>query len=114
MGAAGRGPCASRALTDAGSAWAAGLAALDRFLQARAGGEPGHLPAGNRDPLLRLRVYALAGASLGHVELPKTGEADLAAGPERALDRSEHRLDCLGGVALRQIRLIRDPVDEFL
>ena len=55
------------------------LAALDCLLETRAGGEPGHLAARDRDALLRLRVDALAGAPLGDVELAEAGEADLAA-----------------------------------
>jgi hypothetical protein len=77
-------------------------AALDGLLQGRAGAEAGDRGRGDLDPLLGLRVYALARSAVGYRELPEAGEADLAAALERALDNIQKGVDRLAGVSLRE------------
>ena len=62
---------------------ASDLAALDRLLQRRAGGEARHAAGRDLDPLAGLRVHALAGAAVGDRELAEAGEADLPTSLER-------------------------------
>ena len=71
-----------------------------------------HAAAGDRDPLARPGVHALARAALGDAELAEAGEADLLAPGKRVGDPVEHRLDGVGRGLLR-LEAPGDPVDEL-
>src|SRR3954452_14226910 len=78
---------------------------LDLVLQGVAGGELGDLGGGDVDPLLGLRVYALPGVALLHVELAEAGDLDLLAALEAVGDDLGERIEeplgvALGGVCL--------------
>src|SRR5204863_6249964 len=93
---------------------AAPAAGLDRLLQGRAGAEARHPAGRDLDALASLRVDALAGAAIGHRELPEAGEVDLAAALQGALDDTKERVDRLACIGLRQAGLAGDLINELL
>src|SRR4051812_19927140 len=89
--------------------------ALHCLLELAACGELGDGRRGNLDSLSRIpRVDALtSSAPLGR-ELAESGKRDLAARTENIGDRVEEGVDGLSRVALRDTRLVSDPVHELL
>src|SRR5262249_32221682 len=90
----------------------AGLA-LDCLLQSRSGAEARYAASRDLDPLTRLRVHALAGATVCDRELPEAGEVDLTAACKRRLDHVESGVHGLGVIALGQTRLTGNLIYEF-
>jgi hypothetical protein len=60
------------------------------------------------------RVDAHPGRAGGSRELAEAGEGDRVTAPERLGDGVEKCIDSLARIALAQIRLRRDAVDEVL
>src|SRR4051812_3584328 len=90
------------------------LARLDGVLQARARAEARHAAGGDLDPLARLRVHTLAGATVGHRELAEAREVDLPPTGQRLLDDDEDGVDGVAGLLLPETRLARYLIHELL
>src|SRR5918995_3850792 len=84
------------------------LVLLDLVFQGVAGGELGHLRGGDVDPLLGLRVDALPGVALLHVELAEAGDLNLLAVLEAVGYDLGERVEEPLGVTLRSVCLARD------
>jgi len=80
-----------------GEAGQGASAAFDLGLQSRAGGEPGHLAARDRDPFAGAGVDALARATLGDVEFAESGEGDLLTFAQSAGDGLQYSVDGVAG-----------------
>jgi hypothetical protein len=72
-----------------------GALALDLGLQSRAGGEPGHFAARDRDPFAGAGVDALARAALGDVEFAEPGKGDILTVAQGVGDGFEHGVNSI-------------------
>src|ERR1700729_243761 len=86
---------------------------VDGLLQRRARGELRDARCGDLDLLAGSRVAALACAAVGDAELAKSGEDDIAAALQCALDGLEHRVNGVAGVLLAEAGPVGDLVHEF-
>src|SRR5262249_55672726 len=86
---------------------------LDGLLEARAGREARHPAGGDGHRLAGARIAPLASAALGDVELPESGEVDVLAGLQSALDRAEDSVHGGSGVLLAETARTGDTVDEL-
>src|SRR5581483_11632792 len=85
---------------------------VDGLLQRRACGELRNPRGSDLDLLAGGRVAALACAAVGDAELAKSGEHDVAAALQCALDRLEHRVDGVASVLLAESGTVCDLVHE--
>src|SRR5581483_3108909 len=88
--------------------------ALQRRLQLAAGAELRHRRRRDLHPLARPRIDALARGARRRRELAEAGEVDRVAALQRLGDGLHEGVDGLTGVALGQVRLLRDLLDEIL
>src|SRR5579875_3312947 len=86
---------------------------VDGLLEPGPGGELRHAGSGDLDLLAGRGVAAFARGALRDAELAKAGEDDVAAAPERVLDRFKHRVNRVCRVLLAQPGAIGYLVDEF-
>src|SRR5215212_2547691 len=85
---------------------------LDLVFQGVASGELGDLRGGDVDPLLGLRVDALPGVALLHVELAEARDLDLLTVLEAVGDDLGERVEEPLSVTLRGVCLVCDLLDQ--
>src|SRR4051812_24315505 len=91
----------------------AALLAADSLLELRAGAEARDARCLDLDGLARLRVPALAGGAISHVELAEPRDVDLGTARELLLDGPERGVHGALRLAATELRLLGNLLDQL-